>query len=77
MGGRADVGTNPLRVVFDACDNLTDNQLRIVAGYARDLLQDRRQERAMAHRQAQNAPDPTVAQSEAAAERKKPAERQA
>jgi hypothetical protein len=55
--------------LFNTLDGFTDNQLRMVAAYARDLAQERRTARAMAVRQQRNVPSAKVQTSQKDADR--------
>lgn len=70
------MGTSSVLAAFAVLDGLTDSQLRLAAAYARDALRDRKQQRAQAHRQAQNAPLATEPIIAAAPDRTKPATQQ-
>lgn len=43
--------------IFNTLDKLTDNQLRMVKGYATDLLAERATERARVRKNMQNVPE--------------------
>lgn len=53
-----------IKKLFDMLDAMTDNQLRMVAAYTRDLAQERRTERAMLPRQQRNVDAAKVQESQ-------------
>lgn len=50
------MATADIKTLFTTLDTYTDNQLRMVAAYCRDLAAERRTARQMAPRSAQNDP---------------------